>query len=249
MGIKKPTVPHGTTCGAKTRKGAPCSRVAGFGTDHLGQGRCRWHGGATPIKHGRYSSVTRPRLAELLARAATDNTDPLDLEPELQLLRALVLDYIERYDETTEALLNWHSSFGDGFAQAVQDWRHKLADWCELEDQSGVEPPRPPIPIHFEGKPRQVPDILSVGRFISEIGAMVERQHKRRTEGSITLATLDRVLEQHGLELQAAVQDVITDASTREILFDAIETRWNGIRLDTIKPSGSRITGSTGPPN
>lgn len=43
------------TCGARTRKGTPCGRPAGEGTEHKGFGRCRFHGGATPNgkAHGR----------------------------------------------------------------------------------------------------------------------------------------------------------------------------------------------------
>ena len=37
-----------TLCEAKTKKGTPCQRGAGYGTKHLGQGRCKFHGGATP---------------------------------------------------------------------------------------------------------------------------------------------------------------------------------------------------------
>jgi hypothetical protein len=35
-------------CDARTRKGTFCSHPAGYGTDHLGRGRCRYHGGSTP---------------------------------------------------------------------------------------------------------------------------------------------------------------------------------------------------------
>lgn len=35
-------------CGAKTRSGGPCVQVAGYGTDHVGIGRCKFHGGSTP---------------------------------------------------------------------------------------------------------------------------------------------------------------------------------------------------------
>jgi hypothetical protein len=247
----KPRKPHdGRTCGAKTRKGTSCQARAGHGTDHVGQGKCKLHGGATPIKSGRYSKITRPRLVEILADLDNDGTDPLDLEPELKLLRGLVLDYVERHDALTEALLDWHSSFGPGYAQEVQDWRHKLADWCELLDTKGsFEPPPIPIPRAFEAKPRQMPDILSVGRFIADIGAMVERIHKRRAEGTITLVTLNRVLEQHGFELVAVAEDVIKDAATREKLLDAVDQRWDSIRLDTIQSSSPRHSRSTGPPN
>lgn len=62
-------------CGAKTRAGTPCRRPAGWGTDHVGEGRCKLHGGRSPrgflhprYKHGRYAEyeivVTCPRLRD-----------------------------------------------------------------------------------------------------------------------------------------------------------------------------------------
>lgn len=61
--------PHGSPrCGARTRSGSPCRNVAGKGTNHLGIGRCKFHGGATPIRHGRYSTVVRESVGELIAR-------------------------------------------------------------------------------------------------------------------------------------------------------------------------------------
>lgn len=53
-------------CGAKTTKGGTCQLVAGFGTDHVGTGRCRVHGGKSKgaakgnkfsLKHGIYSRL------------------------------------------------------------------------------------------------------------------------------------------------------------------------------------------------
>lgn len=53
-------------CGAKTRAGTPCKSLAGQGTDHLGTGKCRLHGGASKgapkgnknaQKHGIYSRI------------------------------------------------------------------------------------------------------------------------------------------------------------------------------------------------
>src|ERR1700761_465401 len=37
---------HGA-CGAKTRSGGKCQKQKGWGTDHLGTGRCKLHGGNT----------------------------------------------------------------------------------------------------------------------------------------------------------------------------------------------------------
>lgn len=100
-------------CGATTRAGGSCGQRAGARTDHEGQGRCFLHGGASPILHGRYSKITRPRIAGIL-KALEDDPNPLDLLPDLRLLRALLIDFVDRYEEFSEALLAWHSSFGKG---------------------------------------------------------------------------------------------------------------------------------------
>lgn len=39
-------------CGARKRNGQPCTKAAGWGTDHVGYGACKLHGGSTP-KHQR----------------------------------------------------------------------------------------------------------------------------------------------------------------------------------------------------
>lgn len=116
MDAKQSKNPHGyPPCPARRspkQGGGPCNRYAGWGTDHPGQGTCRSHGGLTPVKHGRYSTITRPRLAELIARFEAD-PDPMNLLPEVVLLRALILDYIERYDAFTASLIAWHESYVD----------------------------------------------------------------------------------------------------------------------------------------
>lgn len=99
-----------TKCDAKTRSGGRCQQVAGWGTDHVGQGRCKLHGGATPIKHGRYSAVERDSLRGLIAAYEAD-PDPLCVLPEIAAARALFVDFINRYAEWREALLAWHATF------------------------------------------------------------------------------------------------------------------------------------------
>lgn len=108
MGGRKSGTPHGTSgagsdathggtkCGAKKKQGAGyCTRVAGYNTDHLGEGRCHLHGGATPIKHGRYSKVKRKELRELMAELEAD-PDPMNLLPDLHMMRALWRMLVEK---------------------------------------------------------------------------------------------------------------------------------------------------------
>lgn len=100
-------------CGRKKKQGPGiCEQKAGWGTDHPGKGACKLHGGATPMKHGRYSQVADVRLGELLAELENDPA-PLDVTPELQLMRALVRRFLERYDRTTAALLAWNETRGE----------------------------------------------------------------------------------------------------------------------------------------
>ena len=91
-------------CGAKRRQAEEvCTRPAGWGTDHAGAGPCKLHGGSNPIKSGRYSSIKRERLRELIEELEKD-PNPLDMTPELIACRALFVDYVERYDEFTKEL-------------------------------------------------------------------------------------------------------------------------------------------------
>lgn len=48
-------------CGATTRSGGECRREAGWGTNHLGIGRCKLHGGSTPthVKAAEYEMAER----------------------------------------------------------------------------------------------------------------------------------------------------------------------------------------------
>ncbi len=91
-----------TTCGAKTRGGGQCQHPAGWGTQHVGSGRCKLHGGAStgPIKTGRYSLAHRKSL-EAKAQAFAAQPDPGDLTGELALMRALLQDYLDRFGDDT----------------------------------------------------------------------------------------------------------------------------------------------------
>lgn len=77
-------------CGAKTRAGTPCKRPAGWGTNHVGSGRCKLHGGrstgAPPEKmknnqnakkHGFFSRYIPKETLEIMGML--DEKTPADL--------------------------------------------------------------------------------------------------------------------------------------------------------------------------
>lgn len=53
-------------CGARTRVGNACRRVAGWGTPHLGEGRCALHGGLSTT-HGALSVRTTDPATQTVA--------------------------------------------------------------------------------------------------------------------------------------------------------------------------------------
>jgi hypothetical protein len=84
-----------------------CRARAGARTDHVGVGRCYHHSGTKQSTSGRYSTLTNARVAPLVAAFMADPA-PTDLAPEVALLRALVHDFVERYNEIVDALDAWN---------------------------------------------------------------------------------------------------------------------------------------------
>lgn len=77
-------------CGATTRDGDECQRVAGWGTDHLREGRCKQHGGRAGapsgednggFKHGGFSEdIEDPEIVQAFQDINTGNLDPVWLQ-------------------------------------------------------------------------------------------------------------------------------------------------------------------------
>ena len=75
-----------------------CKATAGRGTSHVGEGRCKHHGGNNKggnLKHGRYSAKNASRLQEKV-EAFRDDPEPGSLWEELALQRAVLQDFNQR---------------------------------------------------------------------------------------------------------------------------------------------------------
>lgn len=88
----------GKTCGSKTRAGHPCSRPAGWGTDHVGHGKCKNHGGSSPNgkkfaeRERVEAEVEKARRA--LANLSDVNTAPVPVDNPLVALAELAGDAV-----------------------------------------------------------------------------------------------------------------------------------------------------------
>lgn len=87
-----------------------CYARAGSGTNHLGHGRCKHHGGNTARVQHRYAEMLNDTISEKLAKFLLD-PNPLDLRAELAAARAIFEHTLETHEETQTALLAWHASF------------------------------------------------------------------------------------------------------------------------------------------
>ncbi len=123
-------------CGGKTRAGGghPCRRPAGWGTDHVGTGRCKLHGGsslagpASPAwSHGKRSMYAKRLPARLQPdfEEAVAAGDPLLLVEELGVARALVV----------EALSSWEKGASGASIKQVREELAGLRTAIELEDK------------------------------------------------------------------------------------------------------------------
>lgn len=215
-------------CGGRKRQGeGTCTRPAGWGTDHVGVGPCKLHGGNNRVKHGRYSRIKRSALRHLIAEYEAD-PDPLNILPELAAERALFVDFIQRYDAWRAALLAWHASdlgsnrpmrpdkvaalkriltdyeaeradeAGESAEDLPQQERELLADAREVLAWLAREP---------EGKPREVLDLADAYKIVAEITKIVERIERIRATQAITAATFLRVMNELGAVVEAHVPD------------------------------------------
>jgi hypothetical protein len=73
--------------------------------------------GGRPPSIGRYSRLKRQTLDEQIAEHKA-HPEPLNLYDELAFLRALLEDFVNRYDTWYDALLAWHESCKRGDATA-----------------------------------------------------------------------------------------------------------------------------------
>jgi hypothetical protein len=101
-------------CGAKKRSGGTCSQPAGYGTDHVGTGRCKFHGGSTPNGKKAAQREGAEIEAQRMVRLAGVDQDPLEhLLESLHLAAALVQVWgamVAAIDEKAE-----EESEADGF--------------------------------------------------------------------------------------------------------------------------------------
>jgi hypothetical protein len=221
-----------------------CRHLAGFGTDHLGYGRCKFHGGnrQTQTIHGldRRYALKNSRISDLLEKHESD-PDPLSILPEIALLRALSEDFISRYDHNMALLAAWHAE--RHLSTEQQNAMYQLIDDYEEMLKSGVfEPTMHQIELprlareavkHLGDeieRPASLPDISDAIKHISETTRSVERVFTMQAKSAITFEQLKRFLFAAERCIEGRVRAAIVDPKAADLVLEKIGEDLRGIR-------------------
>lgn len=145
---------HGR-CHAKARSGSPCRKPAGWGTDHVGHGPCRLHGGAT--------SAHRTAASKAIAAEAVKTYGlPREVDPRDALLEEVhrtagAVDWLRGQVEALDPdAVTWgvteektstgkdgdsltHSAAVNVWVQLYQQERKHLVDVSKAAISAGIE--------------------------------------------------------------------------------------------------------------
>ena len=108
-------------CGAKIpNQDRLCMQPKGFKTDHVGEGRCKYHGGATPIVHGRYSKIERTSIVDKAAEYERD-PDLLNIDREIAYLRAVWDRMVANHAQQVDSFEDFMEAIRTGDDEAVAE--------------------------------------------------------------------------------------------------------------------------------
>lgn len=181
-----------------------CKQRSGHNTDHTGQGRCKWHGKGGTLKHGKYSKVVRTSLREHLEVIQREGGDRTDLSDEVDMLRAITADFIDNYDQTLAALIEWNQQ-----------------DAIEAR-QFGRKP-----------RPTKIPDLATVAMLLKDIVDAADKMHKQRHRDAIPKKDFFRIQETQGEIVRNRLRELIPYAGESRVTktIDKISDDWENIRL------------------
>lgn len=105
--------PRPGRCNYPTENGTSfCKSPSGAATTHPGSGYCSRHDAVSYDPIHRYRDIKNPALKKKMAKLDGIERDVFDLIPEIQLMRTLLVDYIDRFYSWQEELHAWYIDQG-----------------------------------------------------------------------------------------------------------------------------------------
>jgi hypothetical protein len=108
------------TCDATNRDGDPCGLPAGWGTDHVGEGRCKLHGGAS-LKGEQQPQFEHGLFSDYLSEDDRDAVEAIDEYDDAEKLDELINWRLARLRRAVRALNDdaEERTFWDAFSEIV----------------------------------------------------------------------------------------------------------------------------------
>jgi hypothetical protein len=147
--------------------------------------------------------------------------EPLDILPDLFMVRALLVDFINRYKKNSEAVLAWHASWNgrpwrtehlQKITDVLNEFEGRLRESGEWEEGSSMVDMCAQVQAmvlnmteSYAGKPREILDISDAHRMAVEASKMVERIEKIRARGAVSQQDFVRVMTEIGRMSETAL--------------------------------------------
>ncbi|HVX39599.1 MAG TPA: hypothetical protein VHB25_08500 [Gemmatimonadaceae bacterium] len=228
-----------------------CRQRAGQKTEHVGVGRCKHHdgGGDQKLQHGLSSRyiVRSPRIGALLEDYKRD-VDPLNVLDDLALARALVHDFVERYDTFAAALIAWHDTWEGKYLpisnaektallETIDEYEQLLRERDDpTERQLGqLELARAAIAFLAtpqQPKPRTILDVSDAVRHVDVISKVIHRVEQARASNAVSRPELLRILNEMARTTHVVLTSGLADQELAATLYNRITDGWLGaVRL------------------
>lgn len=203
----------GVICGAKTRAGTPCQQKAGWGTDHVGEGRCKLHGGKSTGPKDQRNNKNGVRTGEMESIVF----DFLD-DKEKELLKQIDLDKIKQIDNEIR-LIDIRLRRMMGRIAKLQETNLTTVEVSKKRTLQGTEETE-----KEEGTLGQIQNIEeAITRVQGQKLRLIETKHKLETDAGIDIeykqTQIDKLKAQ--IEKIKGISDDIEDTSElRRILLN-----------------------------
>lgn len=249
---------HARYCGARTKnRQGRCRLKAGFGTNHPGVGRCKFHGGCVPNHE-----VHAQRLAEDIAYRSGDDRsyaelvqekpiaelfsilkrrgDVTDLTEDISLARAILVDFINRSRALENALLRWSQSWDPDWQATVLEMVEQLREAQASEDWDayGLILRRMPDPLRFMQRPRKVVDVSDAIRMLKDISSIAGTISAMENASSIPVQDVEVLLVEVAGVTERAIRSHLSDPATRRHLLEALQAAYAEIRIEPWSAHG-----------
>lgn len=190
-------------CGAKTKAGRPCKKPAGHGTQHVGTGRCKLHGGASPQAELGGQVVLARREAAVMGV-------PLDIEPHNAILECIRIAAGEvQYASERIAELDE----GDAVGRVVTTLRRPMKEEKGGEDPSyeveEIKLEAPALHIWITTRRQAMDRLVQYSATALKAGVEQRRVELAEQQGQLLAQVIRGILEELGVSKRPEVPSVV----------------------------------------